>query len=337
MKPRRLVGAVFLVLLLLAGCKPSSVETIPECEEDECAASALSGGSLASLNSYRFTLEMTTRWQVAGQTVEEKETIIQEATRSPEETLHIKRIRQNEETGIIPVSLDSYRQGMLAFDSEVRPDGDMCHVYDIEQSPLAEGGVIDPLAFFENAERKGPQDRGRVVNDVVVDRFSASGLTLPLDVVEEETALLWVAQKGGYIVRFMVEAKGQLEVEGESVPASLKWEFNLYDANEKLEIALSPDCQQQKDFLDSLPIPEAAEEMKIVNNRITFSSPETTLRTVDFIRAGLENAGWKSIDEIGEEEDGFYFLQYQRGDEYVDVMIGRPQEGGAFVTLSQRP
>ena len=337
MKPRRLLDAVFLVLLLLAACKPSGFETISEVEDDESAASALSGGSLASLNSYRFTLEMTTDRQVAGRTVEEKETIIQEATRSPEETLHIKRFRQNEETGIIPVSSDSYRLGMLTFDSEARPDGDVCHIYDIEQSPLAEDGVIDPQAFFENAERKGPQDRGRVVNDVVVDRFSASGLALPLDVVEEETALLWVAQKGGYIVRFMVEAKGQLEVEGESVPASLKWEFNLYDANEKLEIALSPDCQQQKDFLNSLPIPDAAEEMEIVNNRITFSSPETTLRTVDFIRVGLENAGWKSIDEIGEEEDGFYFLQYQRGDEYVDVMIGRPQEGGAFVTLSQRP
>ena len=337
MKPHRLLGAVFLVLLLLAGCKPSGVETIPECEEDECAASALSGGSLASLNSYRFTLEMTTRWQIAGRTVEEKETIIQEAIRSPEETLHIKHIRQNEEIGIIPVSSDSYRQGMLTFNSEVRPDGDVCHIYDIEKSPLAENGVMDPQVFFENAERKGPQDRGRVVNDVVVDRFSVSGMALPLDVVEEETALLWVAQRGGYIVRFTVEAKGQLEVEGEFVPASLKWEFNLYDANDKFEIALSPDCQQQKNFLDSLPVPDAAEEMQIENNRITFSSPETTQRTVDFIRAGLENAGWKSIKDIGEEEDGFYILQYQQGDKYVDVMIGRPQEGGAFVTLSQRP
>ncbi len=221
--------------------------------------------------------------------------------------------------------------------SEERPEGDVCHIYDIELSPLADDGAIDPQSFFENAKRKGPNDRGRVVNDVVADRFSASGLDLPLDVVEEETALLWVAQKGGYIVRFLVEAKGQMVVDGVNVPASLKWEFNLYDANHELAIALSPDCQQQKDFLDSLPIPAAAQEMEIMNSSVSFSSPETTQRTLDFIRTEMQEAGWKSIKDIGEEEDGFYILQYQRGDMFVDVMIGRPQDGGTFVTFSERP
>jgi hypothetical protein len=336
MKPRHLLSVVFLVLLLTA-CRPSRVETIPTIEEDESAAAALAGGSLASLSSYRFTLEMTTSREIDGRMVEEIETIIQEATRSPEEILHIKHIRQNEEIGIIPLSSDRYRQGLLAFESEQRPEGDVCHIYDIEQSPLAEDGAIDPQVFFENAERKGPDDRGRVVNDVVADRFSATGLDLPLDVVEEETALLWVAQKGGYIVRFTVEAKGQLMVDGENKPASLKWEYNLYDSNKEMEIALSPDCQQQKDFLDSLPIPDAAQEMEIMDNSVTFSYPETTLHTVEFIRDEMQSAGWKSIQDIGEEEDGFYILQYQQGDDFVDVMIGRPEEGGAFVTFSQRP
>jgi hypothetical protein len=336
MKPRCLLFLAFLVLLL-AACKASNVESIPTIDEDESAAAALAGGSLASLNSYRFTLEMNTRWEVDGQTVEETETIIQEAVRSPEETLHIKRILQNEEIGIIPQSSDRYRQGMLAFDPEERPEGDVCHIYDIEQSPLSEDGAIDPQAFFENVERKGPNDRGQVVNDVVVDRFSASGLALPLDVVEEENVLLWVAQEGGHLVRFIVEAEGQLSVDGENVPASLKWEYNLYDANEEFEIVLSPDCQQQKNFLDALPIPDEAEEMEIMDNSVTFSSPETTHVTVNYIREKMAEDGWTTIKDMGEEDDGMYILQYQQGDVYIDVLIGRPEEGGSFVTFSQRP
>jgi len=336
MKPRRLL-VVTLLVLWLAACKASNVETVSTIEEDESAASALAGGSLASLNGYRFILEKNTRWEVDGQMVEETETIIQEAVRSPEETLHIKRILQNEEIGIIPQSSDRYRQGFLAFDSEEHPDGDVCHIYDLEESPLSEDGAIDPQSIFENVAREGPEDRGQVVNDVVVDRFSASGLALPLDVVEEENVLLWVAQKGGHLVRFTVEAEGQLAVDGENVPASLKWEYNLYDADEEFEIALSPDCQQQKNFLDALPIPDAAVEMEIMDNHVAFSSNETTHATVNYIREKMAEDGWTTIKDLGEEDDGFYILQYQQGDVYIDVLIGRPDEGGAFVTFSQRP
>lgn len=341
MKPLRhfrFVKFSFLVLLLLAACKPSGVATLsPQDEEDETAEMALTSGSLGALNSYRLILEFTTRWEAEGQTFEEKETFIQEASRSPQEILHIKHILKNNETGIIPVSTDSYRLGLLAFSSEQQDDRDVCRVYDLEQSPLIEEGVIDPQAFFAEVNRRGPEDRGQVVNDLVTDRFSASGLELPLDVVEEETVQLWVAQKGGYIVRFTVEAQGQLAKDGKNVPASLHWEFNLTDVDQELHIALSPDCQQQKGLLDSLPIPSSAEEMQIMGNSISFSAPETTQVTADFIRQGMQDNDWKSIMDLEDDTEEMYMLQYQQGDRYVDVLIGKPENGGAFVTFSQRP
>ncbi len=154
MKPRYLLCVVFLVLLLTS-CRPSGVETIPTIEEDESAAAALAGGSLASLSSYRFTLEMTTSREIDGRMVEEIETIIQEATRSPEETLHIKHIRQNEEIGIIPLSSDRYRQGLLAFESEQRPEGDVCHILILSNRRWLKTGRLTRRLFLRTRNAKG--------------------------------------------------------------------------------------------------------------------------------------------------------------------------------------
>ena len=329
------VVMIALLVLMLAACKASADELVAE-ETEPSAAETLSGGSLADLQSYRFMLEMTTTQDVGGQLIEEKETIIQEAVRAPEEFLHIQRVAQNDETGIIPVRSDRYRQGLLAYEPEQLPDGDVCHIYDLEQSPLSEDGAIDPETFFDGLDREGPQDRGKVVNNVVADRFSISGMNLPLDVVEEEEVQLWVAQDGGYIVRFTVEAKGQMQVEDGAVPASLRWEYNLKDVNTEFEIALSPECQRQKEFLDSLPMPETAENVEIMDNGVAFSSPDSSDEMADFIRKGMQGSKWVSLMDHDDEETGMYLFMYQQEEYYLDVMIGRPEEGGSFVTYLQR-
>lgn len=335
--PRR---CAFLIVLgaaaCLTACASRPVTGQAEAEEERPSQS-LEGGSLGGLHSYRLELQKTIRWESGGQAVEETEIIMQEAAHAPQEWLHIRRLVRNAETGIIPASSDEYRLGSLAFFSEQQNQQDVCRVYDLEGSPLVETGVIDPEELLKGAERRGPVERRQIVNDTVVDQFTASGLNLPLEGVENEQVNIWIAQKGGYIVRFTVDAQGLILKDGVNMPASLHWEFDLTAINPDVRIILSSDCQQQKDLLDSLPIPPSATDKQIMRNSITFSAPEASQVTAAFIRQGMQASGWKTILDHVDEMEEMYMLQYEQGVHQMDVLISQPARGGSFVTFSQRP
>jgi hypothetical protein len=333
----RLLLVGLLAVMLLSACAAGQLSTPPSPDETgDCELECLNESSLESLKSYRLKLHQTTRWEMDGQPFEETRIILQSATHSPVEMMHIKQFLYTAETGIIPVSTDQYRMGSQTFSSESRDGREVCRVFDLHTSPLREQGIFDPAVFFIDSIQK-LEKRADVVNDVVTNRFQVSGLRLPLEDIEQESATLWVAQNGGYIVRFVASARGQQLLDGEKIAVSVDWEFDLTDVNQKFEIILSPDCQQQKAMFDSLPIPPSAVEVELMDNFLTFSTPDSSESTADFIRQGMQADQWINIFDHVDETEGMYMLQFLKGTDIVDVLVSRPREGGSYVTFSQRP
>ena len=333
----RLLLVILLVVVLISACAAGQNFTAPSPEDSsECELDCLKENSLDSLESYRLKLRQTTRWELDGQPFEETRIILQSVTHSPVEMMHIKQFLYNAETGIIPISTDQYRMGSQTFSSERRNGQDVCRVFDLDTSPLREQGIIDPAVYFGSSSLQLEKE-AEEVNGVKTDRFQVSGLNLPLENVFQDFATLWVAQKGGYIVRFILSARGQQLRDGEEIAVSVDWEFDLTDINQKFEIILSPDCQMQKAMFDSLPIPPSAVDVQLMDNFLTFSTPDSSEATAKFIRQGMQADQWINIFDHVDETEGMYILQFLKGTDTVDVLISRPREGGAYVTFSQRP
>ena len=74
-----------------------------------------------------------------------------------------------------------------------------------------------------------------------------------------------------------------------------------------------------------------------MDNFLTFSTPDSSESTADFIRQGMQADQWINIFDHVDETEGMYMLQFLKGTDIVDVLVSRPREGGSYVTFSQRP
>ena len=139
---------------------------------------------------------------------------------------------------------------------------------------------------------------GEIVNGIATDRYTVDLAAMGLGEGSRSRSEVWVAQEGGYVVRFTGEAEGLLTGFGPGEPGQgvSRWTYDLQQVNSLEEIHLAAACLAAKTAAERIPIHGSALNLNTYGGVTTYQSDEELAVLVDFYSSELAAQGWL-VDE----------------------------------------
>ncbi|GAB4581260.1 MAG: hypothetical protein Fur0022_40070 [Anaerolineales bacterium] len=116
---------------------------------------------------------------------------------------------------------------------------------------------------------------------------------------------IYIAQEGGYVVRLLIDGRGQntLLTEGNDVIGDVHYELTYYDQNQPVNIVAPANCAGEPEsgggvVSGSFPIPEGVTDLAAIPGITTFSSAQTVEELTTFYKTEMVVAGWTAGEEI---------------------------------------
>lgn len=110
--------------------------------------------------------------------------------------------------------------------------------------------------------------------------------------------------------------------------------FSIYKPNLDTSVKGTKSAKEEKDYLDSLPLPsgskEAGRSISDSFSQITVLTPKSPVEVQKFYRSVLASKGWKTKDNSDES----LFTIYTRDKEKIEVAVLSSDAGGAVFSLS---
>lgn len=167
--------------------------------------------------------------------------------------------------------------------------GEQCLSFSSEDTPPASGAVFEPEDIIGGLQNAELVSRGETVNGVEADHYRFDESDVTFAAFSAARGDVWIAQEGGYLVRYVGEATGSGVLwDGEG---TLRWEYNVEEANKIEAIELPAVCEAQKPA-DDIPFPENAQDKANFGGTITFSSPDSPSTIAEFYKEQLPAQGW---------------------------------------------
>ncbi|MCL4505358.1 MAG: hypothetical protein M1434_15570 [Chloroflexi bacterium] len=207
--------------------------------------------------------------------------------------------------------------------------GKKCTSYSSGQQDAA-----SPAALFNPSDMLGGLNdvklvqKGDNVNGVAADHYAAAESSFNVGLFTNAKGDVWVAQDGGYVVKYTGQASGKAALLGGGVDGAISWEYNVEDANKIDTIALPPECAASRPA-DDIPVPDNATEKGNIGNIITFKSPDDPAKVTDFYKQALPGKGWTAGE--GSMEG---MLTYTKDKRTLTVMIAKEDNGGSNVVIT---
>src|SRR5262249_1994617 len=104
------------------------------------------------------------------------------------------------------------------------------------------------------------------------------------------TGEVWVATKGGYVVKYMLTLNGQADYFGEGSDGTLTWTYDVTNVGKAAAITLPKDCPAG--FIDA-PLMQDAQNVEQLPGATLYTTPSTVKQVADFYQKQLPAAGWK--------------------------------------------
>jgi outer membrane lipoprotein-sorting protein len=180
-------------------------------------------------------------------------------------------------------------------------------------------------------------ESGVTVNGFVTDHyaFDQSNVTSK----EAFTSIkgdFWVAQDGGYVVKYTATIVGKLGgAFGSSSQddGTMDWEYNLNKVNESFEITLPDECKNAGASED-IPVPDNATDKTVVGGQIIFKSPDAPDQVAQYYRDELVKLDWVAGDETAMGD--LFILNYTKDNRKLSITISKDQtSGGSSVLISE--
>lgn len=194
----------------------------------------------------------------------------------------------------------------------------------------------DPTAMFKPRDMLGNLSgaklvmKGENVNGVATDHYAASDKDFGLGVFTSGKGDIWVAQNGGWVVKYIGEATGKSAFfgAGASSDGKITWEYSVTDANKLNKIDVPPECAASKPA-DDIPIPDNVTEKGNLGAMITFKTPDDVAKLTDFYRSKLTAQGWKEGEGAMEG-----IMSFTKGDRTLTIMMTKEDSGGSSVVIT---
>jgi len=188
--------------------------------------------------------------------------------------------------------------------------------------------IFSDLSIGEKVEE------GVLVNEILTDHYLVEDLKMANSTLKNAKGEIWIAQNGGYIVRFTGMATGESVsvVDGVQGSGTIEWNFNLSEVNQITEITLPETCKLLTEGgINDIPVPENAMEVTKIGSMLSFLAPDQPAELAEFYRLEMINAGYTLKEEIVYEN--FYAYTFEKAEETITLILALGKESGSEATI----
>jgi hypothetical protein len=338
MKRQRSWLIIVLLPLLLFGCSLSEMDgptdsvdsTQPASTANRPAAQPGDLGLDTSTNglpSYRVQMLVHfTGQDDSGQAFQSTLTLAEE-TDQAQAAQHL--LAKTEMSDQPPASFELYRLGEQDYlvSTEISSQAG-CMRLDAEQSSVQP--ALLPKDIFTFIRLGDLVQSGETADGFVTDHYKLAEAGLGIGSAQGWNGDVWVAQQGGFIVRFSGSAEGEVTLTGRPGSGRLEWEYAL-NAENTVAIGLPEDCSEIG--LPDILLPDGAQNLTQMGSQLSFTSQEQAAELSDFYRRALPESGW-TIDEDAGAGSVFTLNASQEG-RSIQVVI-TALEQGCQVTITRK-
>jgi len=264
---------------------------------------------LSELSSYKATLTLSFEGTRDGQPEGWSNTYVMLAAAQPAaRQLTIKKTRDPSQPGsVLMAELDGV-------DYEVR-GGNVCAATFIEAGNSL-GARLEPaglLNFVIGAEQAGTA----TVNKAAANHYTFDQSALGQSGLAPSTGEMWVASKGGYLVKYLLTTKGNADYFGDGVEGTLTWDYELTDVNKPVKIQIPKDCPGGK---VNAPLLSDASNVVDLPGELSFDTSTGPAEVAAFYQKQLPDLGWK-LQNGADITDAKALLDFQQGAQDLTVFI----------------
>lgn len=194
---------------------------------------------------------------------------------------------------------------------------------------------FQPEYLFQGIQIGALIESGVKVNGVLTDHYEVQNPGIDLHNADLQHSEIWLAQDGGYIVRFTGQVHADLPASVLSGNGIASWEYNLKDINQVTGLQVPTDCLQQLQPTGDIPIPPNATEQQTLAGIITFNSPDSPEIVGEYYRQHLPLQDWKITNDTSLAE--MVMMSASRTDQSLQILITPGKSGGSAVIMSTAP
>jgi hypothetical protein len=202
--------------------------------------------------------------------------------------------------------------------------------------------LLDTGGFLTGQATRVQPDE--TVNDIPVYVYEITSANLDVsdpttqEVTEITFGRLYIAQDGGYVVRMVLDGRGQNTIlsDASDLIGDVHYEINYFGQNQPVNIAPPENCAEDTGggvvSNEDYPIPEGAADLIAISGITTFSSDKPVEELTQFYKTEMVAAGWTMGEELS--LPGLVTLTFTKDGKTATVTIAAdPSTGKTQVTI----
>lgn len=317
-------------------------EIIPEVTPPEGAQEAveqlittITGNDTSMLDSFRTSFTLTTeRISSTGSVITQRVEMQEEINRT--QSLYHNKIH-SEGTGdeAVEGNLDIYILSDKTYVYDASTTEFPCIMVSGGMENIGEYAFLRPEDFFDEIDTAELIERGVTVNGVLSDHYRVQHTGVEMAETAVEEGEIWIAQDGGFIVRYTGSAEGKFDADGETEEGKINWEYNLFDVDQVNIIDFPVECRDQQEAVEDIPVPDNAVNKESIAGLVTFESPDTPEQVGEYYREQLPTGGWRITEDS--EMASLVMMTAEKEGKNLQIMITPGETTGSSVIISTIP
>ena len=229
---------------------------------------------------------------------------------------------------------ESYQIGTTTFMMSEKDGKPACFVMSSADNKLNQGVIYKPSDLLGNLSNAKLVSKGEDANGVKADHYTASqseGGSGIFGALLIETGDVWLAQDGGYVVKYAGSGsgKGSTVASAGMKETTYQWTYNVTEVNALKDFVLPPECVAAKPAND-LPVLPGATDKGQVGPMTNYKVKGTVKDVADQLTKALTDSGWVAAEGGGPADDSA-FMNFTKGKRKLTVVVGKDGEDVAVL------
>jgi hypothetical protein len=293
--------------------------------------------NLDTLQSYRSQLVI----ELNGK--DENENSINETNRFLQEIINAEQSSHlailNESNGTITQNIEVFSIGSDYYflDASKNETGLSCAIM---TDTLIVGQMMDSFNMIQTAEMFNDFENGNLiqsdemVNGIKTDHYQVSNVSLSSSIVTADPADVWVAQDGGFIVKFIGKGQGETTslTVGAIVTGEITWQYDLTDINQILTIDIPQIClDASQNAQQDLPILDNPVELNVFGQILSYKTTVSSEQAANFYKEKMANSGYVLTSDLS--YSGLFNFIFTKDGKNVNISIFEEDNGGSSILI----
>jgi hypothetical protein len=170
------------------------------------------------------------------------------------------------------------------------------------------------------------------VNQIPLVHYHFDQNALPLTEPKPSvTGEIWLAEQGGYLVKYSLNAAKPAETTGAGLEAAQSWTYELSQINAVESVTLPAGCMAVP---VDIPVMPDATDVSRSSGMMEYSTASSIFDVVDFYYHNLDSPGWTTTQKepTGELKVPLG-LSFSKGDERLSINIDQADAGGLEINI----